>query len=289
MSEGEAGSAVVHQEREVPVHKIRESFFDPSTWASDVTADPDITTTMRRMHKQMQEMERQMERMFEQFHRLEPMSAGSSRMRSGLVRFPGWWDDESMDSPWMSWRRGPRGASLWDSDLALPPAAPVSPQAELPRMMLRQSSRGAPTEDMFARQTSREPADVVPYHAPGELDAKSPGRVGQLGTPVIIDQAGNRKLRMAFDVRQFKPEEITVKTQDSKVMVRAVHKEESESNQVYREYQRMFTMPPEVKPETLESSLSPDGVLTLEAPMPSAIEPTKDTVIPIIHEKSANM
>jgi len=51
---------------------------------------------------------------------------------------------------------------------------------------------------------------------------------------------------------------------------------------VYREYNREFLLPKGVNPELIKSSLSKDGVLTVEAPLP-AIELTQERTIPIAH------
>nr|CAD7406935.1 unnamed protein product [Timema cristinae] len=60
--------------------------------------------------------------------------------------------------------------------------------------------------------------------------------------------------------------------------VHAKHEEKSESKSVYREYNREFMLPKGTNPESIKSSLSKDGVLTVEAPLP-AIEGEK--LIPI--------
>ncbi|KAJ8878935.1 hypothetical protein PR048_019538 [Dryococelus australis] len=60
--------------------------------------------------------------------------------------------------------------------------------------------------------------------------------------------------------------------------VHAKHEEKTESKSVYREYNREFMLPKGTNPETIKSSLSKDGVLTVEAPLP-AIEGEK--LIPI--------
>jgi HSP20 family molecular chaperone IbpA len=50
--------------------------------------------------------------------------------------------------------------------------------------------------------------------------------------------------------------------------VHAKHEEKSETKSVYREYNREFLLPTGVNPELIRSSLSKDGVLTVEAPLP---------------------
>lgn len=53
------------------------------------------------------------------------------------------------------------------------------------------------------------------------------------------------------------------------VQVHAKHEEKSDNRSVYREYNREFLLPKGVQPERIKSSLSKDGVLTVEAPLPT--------------------
>jgi HSP20 family molecular chaperone IbpA len=80
---------------------------------------------------------------------------------------------------------------------------------------------------------------------------------------------GNKALKLRFDVHQYKPEEIVVKTVDNKLMVHAKHEEKTDNRTVYREYNREFLLPKGTNPEEIRSTLSKDGVLTVEAPLPS--------------------
>ncbi|KAJ9575290.1 hypothetical protein L9F63_025758, partial [Diploptera punctata] len=102
-----------------------------------------------------------------------------------------------------------------------------------------------------------------------------------LNSPLIQDEGENKKLKLRFDVSQYQPEEIVVKTVDNKLLVHAKHEEKSESKSVYREYNREFMLPKGTNPESIKSSLSKDGVLTVEAPLP-AIEGEK--LIPIAQQ-----
>lgn len=55
----------------------------------------------------------------------------------------------------------------------------------------------------------------------------------------------------------------------------AKHEEKSETKSVYREYNREFLLPKGTNPESIKSSLSKDGVLTVEAPLPALGAPEK--------------
>jgi len=100
-----------------------------------------------------------------------------------------------------------------------------------------------------------------------------------LNSPLIQDTGDNKMLKLRFDVSQYAPEEIVVKTVDNKLLVHAKHEEKSESKSVYREYNREFLLPKGTNPESIKSSLSKDGVLTVEAPLPALGQPEK--LIPI--------
>lgn len=65
------------------------------------------------------------------------------------------------------------------------------------------------------------------------------------------------------------------------LQVHAKHEEKSDSKSVYREYNREFLLPKGTNPEAIKSSLSKDGVLTVEAPLPALGGP--DKLIPISH------
>ena len=88
-------------------------------------------------------------------------------------------------------------------------------------------------------------------------------------SPLIQDGNDGKQLKLRFDVSQYVPEEIVVKTVDNKLMVHAKHEEKSENRSVYREYNREFLLPKGTNPEAIKSSLSKDGILTVEAPLPA--------------------
>ncbi|KAG8179159.1 hypothetical protein JTE90_023621 [Oedothorax gibbosus] len=90
-----------------------------------------------------------------------------------------------------------------------------------------------------------------------------------LSSPLIQDSDDGKRLRLRFDVSQYQPEEIVVKTVDNKLQVQAKHEEKTDTKSVYREYNREFLLPKGTNPEAIKSSLSTDGVLTVEAPLPA--------------------
>jgi HSP20 family molecular chaperone IbpA len=102
-------------------------------------------------------------------------------------------------------------------------------------------------------------------------------------SPLIQDSGadGSKALKLRFDVHNYKPEEIVVKTVDNKLMVHAKHEEKTDNRTVYREYNREFLLPKGTNPEEIRSTLSKDGVLTVEAPLPSPAIQGSEKLIPI--------
>jgi HSP20 family molecular chaperone IbpA len=110
----------------------------------------------------------------------------------------------------------------------------------------------------------------------------------RLKNPVITNPDGSRQLKLQFDVRDFKPEEVEVKTVDKdRLVVHAKQQSDSENSLMYREYQRQFMLPEGTDLDRMRSFLSPEGVLTVEAPLPKLeIEAPKERAIPIQHQTS---
>ncbi|XP_072945957.1 protein lethal(2)essential for life-like [Epargyreus clarus] len=75
------------------------------------------------------------------------------------------------------------------------------------------------------------------------------------------------KFQVNLDVQHFSPEEISVKTSDGYVVVEGKHEErKDEHGYISRQFKRRYKLPEHCNPETVESKLSSDGVLTITAP-----------------------
>ncbi|CAH2099200.1 unnamed protein product [Euphydryas editha] len=83
------------------------------------------------------------------------------------------------------------------------------------------------------------------------------------------------KIQINLDVQHFAPEEISVKTADGYIVVEGKHEEKQDQHgYVSRQFVRRYALPEGTLPETVESKLSSDGVLTITAPkkVPEAIK-----------------
>ena len=95
---------------------------------------------------------------------------------------------------------------------------------------------------------------------------------------------GNKKFCVSFDVSQFKPEEISVRTQENKLVVNAKHEEKGEGRSLSREFSRSVDIPKQIDPDRLACCLSNDGILQIEAPVPA---PIYDTIEQSVRHKTS--
>lgn len=83
------------------------------------------------------------------------------------------------------------------------------------------------------------------------------------------DENGRPVFRVRFNVNSYKPEEVSVKIDATKLIVYAKHEEKSDNKSVSREYSREVDLPRDIDSMALQCSISTDGILTVEAPMPT--------------------
>jgi len=92
--------------------------------------------------------------------------------------------------------------------------------------------------------------------------------------------------KIEINVQNFKPEDLVIKTVGQTVQVEAKHEEKTSDGASFssRNFSQSFTLPREVDPESVASSLSRDGKLTIEAPLPKAKSlASNERLVPIKH------
>ncbi|CAK8678062.1 unnamed protein product [Clavelina lepadiformis] len=109
---------------------------------------------------------------------------------------------------------------------------------------------------------------------------------GGLSQPTSQVTTEDDKFKVTLDVKHFTPEEISVKTIGNSIEVHGKHEEKKDDHGVIsRDFTRKYTIPPNVDPLTVTSSLSPDGFLTVEGPvMKQAIK--GPVTLQVQHEKT---
>jgi len=92
--------------------------------------------------------------------------------------------------------------------------------------------------------------------------------------------------KIEINVQNFKPEDLVIKTVGQTIQVEAKHEEKTSdgASSSTRNFSQSFTLPREVDPESVASSLSRDGKLTIEAPLPKAKSvASNERLVPIKH------
>jgi len=119
----------------------------------------------------------------------------------------------------------------------------------------------------------RPPGSMVEngFFFPGGMMPWSKMMNRQLSSGMSEMSQSHDQWRVSLDVNQFAPEEITVKTKDGVVEISGRHEERrDEHGYIARNFTRKYTLPPGVDADKVTSSLSPEGVLTIEAALPMA-------------------
>ncbi|MBN3275730.1 HSPB1 protein, partial [Polyodon spathula] len=92
-------------------------------------------------------------------------------------------------------------------------------------------------------------------------------------------RTGPDSWKISLDVNHFTPEEITIKAKEGYVEISGKHKErQDEHGFISRCFTRKYNVPIGVAPQAIASSLSPEGLLTLDVPLP---KPAVEIVIPV--------
>lgn len=103
----------------------------------------------------------------------------------------------------------------------------------------------------------------------------------EMGSKITAD---DEKFQINIDVQHFSPEEISVKVIDGNVLVEGKHEEKrDEHGYVSRHFVRRYALPKGCLPDTVESKLSSDGVLTVTAPKVLALPSSGEKIVPITH------
>uniref|UniRef100_A0A674IR56 Alpha-crystallin B chain n=2 Tax=Emydidae TaxID=8476 RepID=A0A674IR56_9SAUR len=94
------------------------------------------------------------------------------------------------------------------------------------------------------------------------------------------------KFSVNVDVKHFSPEDLKVKVLGDVIEVHGKHEErQDEHGSVAREFNRKYRIPADVDPLSITSSLSSDGVLTVNGPRKQTDVPER--TIPITREEKS--
>ncbi|XP_067866196.1 heat shock protein beta-1 [Heterodontus francisci] len=126
--------------------------------------------------------------------------------------------------------------------------------------------------------------------APSASPAPDTGLSRQHSTGLSEIKVTSDKWRVNLDVNHFAPEEIVVKTKDGYVEITGKHEErQDEHGFISRCFTRKYLLPPDTDPGVVCSTLSPSGVLTVEAPMKKPALQSSEISIPVTYESTVQI
>jgi len=177
------------------------------------------------------------------------------------------------------WSTDLGGSSAWGRGSDWKDADPIGRLMSHDFFRLRPSSPGASAlssarrdefgshdslDDATVRGLFTDPAALTPTGSASSSPAPTAGSKGL----VAASSGGPRLFSMSFDVKEYDAEDISVTVEEQTMTVRATHRAEGDGAVSVKEFSRKVNIPPEVDPEKLTSTLSSDGILTVEAPVP---------------------
>ncbi|KAG5840428.1 hypothetical protein ANANG_G00188710 [Anguilla anguilla] len=176
------------------------------------------------------------------------------------------------DLTWDPFRRWPQWSRIFDQDFGTPPfpmPCDLSWAESAGRQLGTSSWMGYRRAPLFS-SSAQTPLHPCP---------KLPGGVSEILT-------GQDRWQVNLDVNHFSPEEISIKTKEGYLEITGKHEErEDEHGFVSRYFTRKYKLPAEIDLQHVSSSLSGDGVLSVEGPLPASSH-TAEIVIPIqVEEK----
>ncbi|KAG5284134.1 hypothetical protein AALO_G00023320 [Alosa alosa] len=175
--------------------------------------------------------------------------------------------DQSFGMPSLPEEFNPFPSTHWPGYIrqGLPATPGEMPSQMMPSPMMPQVPMMPPVSPVYARALSR-----------------------QLSTGMSEIKQTADSWKVSLDVNHFSPEEIVVKTKDGVVEITGKHEERrDEHGYISRCFTRKYTLPPGADLEKITSCLSPEGVLTVEAPLPKPAIQGSEITIPVNVEKGS--
>ncbi|XP_056123398.1 heat shock protein, alpha-crystallin-related, b15 [Rhinichthys klamathensis goyatoka] len=116
-----------------------------------------------------------------------------------------------------------------------------------------------------------------------DIPAKSCiGREGRHSESVCEQMKGQQNWKVCLDVSPYSPEDISIKTKEGYLEITGNHEERHDNHKlISRSFTRKYKLPADLDLKLINSMLSPDGILSVEVPLPGSTSLPGEIVIPI--------
>lgn len=95
---------------------------------------------------------------------------------------------------------------------------------------------------------------------------------------IVTDSNGEKKFHLSFNVQDFKPEEIKIKTEKNLLTIAAKKENQIKNKYSLHEFLQTYTLPEEINLDEIKSTYTENGIISIEAPLK---KPTRNRQIPI--------
>lgn len=121
--------------------------------------------------------------------------------------------------------------------------------------------------NLALQQSSQQPLSQPPAHTYPAVPDRAMAQSSDMSPKAKVSYDAD-KFQVEFNVQDYTPEELSIKTEGDVLIVLAKHETKAESGQsfVSKQFEQRFSLPSGVKIEKIASSLSKDGILTVSAP-----------------------
>ncbi|XP_005993366.2 cell surface glycoprotein 1 [Latimeria chalumnae] len=175
-------------------------------------------------------------------------------------------------SPWEFWNPWTRPRQIYGQDFGLPP---FPEELDVDWTAWARSRLSSAWPGYFQPALGVRPEEQ-PSQEQQVLQHQLSGGVSEIGL-------GPNSWKVCLDVKHFSPEEIAVKTKEGFLEISGKHDERPDPHGlISRCFKRRYKVPSEVDQQSITSSLSHDGVLTVESPLLRPVaQPSMEIVIPV--------
>lgn len=106
----------------------------------------------------------------------------------------------------------------------------------------------------------------IEFTESGEGAAKKVGDGGKESAKSAEKFVDDREsFKVSFDVSKFKPEEITIRSEDGELLVEGKQEVKNEEGYSTRHFVRSYSLPRNIDRDSFQSRLSKEGILSIEA------------------------
>ncbi|XDV20692.1 hypothetical protein PO909_025979 [Leuciscus waleckii] len=110
------------------------------------------------------------------------------------------------------------------------------------------------------------------------------GREGRDSESVCEQMKGQQNWKVCLDVSPFSPEEISIKTKEGYLEIMGNHEERHDNHRlISRSFSRKYKLPADLDLKLIKSMLSPDGILSVEVPLPGSNTSLPGEIVIPIH------